>query len=62
MRDSRSRSSLRFFPPITRPAEKLWYPPILRSTSKIWTAFRTLANAVRAYMQYTHQFSRWRYD
>ena len=38
MRDKRSLSSFKFFPPITRPAEKLWYPPMLLSTSKIWTA------------------------
>ena len=36
-----SRSSLRFFPPITIPVEKLWYQPIDRKTSNIWTAHRS---------------------
>jgi hypothetical protein len=37
--ERRSRSSFRFFPPMTIPAEKLWYPPIDRRTSNIWTAY-----------------------
>lgn len=36
--ESRSRSSFKLLPPITNPAEKLWYPPIDLSTSNIWTA------------------------
>lgn len=40
---SLSISSLRFFPPITSPAENEWYGPILRRTSKIWIAWKEKA-------------------
>ena len=48
MRDKRSFSCLTSLPPMTSPAEKVWYGPILRRTSKIWIASSRVGDITRA--------------